>query len=1032
MTARQAIRLCSLTLFALVISTRLLALPPSKPLSQLRHTAWTSKDGAPTANSGRRSLAQDAEGYIWLGSSAGLTRFDGSRFTHIDLPAELRDSSAALSDIFAPSSGGIWAGLLYGGAIRYKDGVFTRYGSDSGLPRNTLNIFVEAPDGAIWAVAGSQIFRFDGERWRVTEFASSNGARIAVTRIMFDSEGCLWAAGLDGGLYAKEKDATAVRRITDVTFAVAPATSFAESPTGVLWMTKSGHGVVPVHRSKPTGKTSRAGTGILFDRDGRLWENQRYGIHRVQAPDTTPLFQSVNSSAVADMMDSKSGLSSDSVNDLLEDQEGNIWAFTSAGLDRLSNDSLIHEVGDGGQARFNARLDWSPLIADGTEVWTSHHDDSVPIDGLHETWVRIDGDHVVDEKKAEYSGPGVRTKDGKVLAVVDDALMDLKHTHTPSIPLPPPRLPAPGRWVQSMAEDRAGRLWLSIMRDAVYERVNDGWIPNGGVNALPSEPAIVTSSDAQGRIWLGFTGNRIAVVEDHRATLYASTGLGNILSFYGLRSRIWAGGAFGLAVLDGDHFRTIALPPPIAFGAITGIVETANGDVWLNGSRGIAHISAQELALNFRDPGHVVVADFRDALSGIEGLEQRARPLPTLVETDDGKLWFSTQNNIYSIDPTELRHNEIGPTPVIESVSSDARAYAISDGVVRLPVHTKNLHIDLAGLSWTWPERVKYRYRLDGADDTWQKTSEGQVSYSNLGPGQHVFRLAAANGDGVWSQSDAALTIDIAPAYYQRAWFRGLIVMAAILALLGVFRFRLNQIAHNLKEQHRIRLAERDRIAREIHDTLLQGAEGLILKVHAVVCKLPPDDDSRRVLENSIDRAGELVSEGRDRIIDLRSRSSKRAELSEALRAVAQHMAHEYTMDLKVSFEGSTKTLDEHVWDELYGIAREVIWNAFRHSRGKRVEVNVSYGDKEMRLLVKDDGAGFDLEHLTPAEASRHFGLAGIRERAKHIGATLDIQTSPGQGTCIELRLAAKVAYRDGRAARVSRHTQGKHIRLPS
>jgi ligand-binding sensor domain-containing protein len=283
MTARKAIRLCSLTLLGSLISTRLFALPPSKPLLLLRHTAWTLKDGAPTATLGRRSLAQDAEGFIWLGSSTGLTRFDGSRFAHIDLPGELRDSSAAISDIFAPSSGGIWAGLLFGGAIRYKDGVFTRYNSDRGLPPNSVNIFIEAPDGAIWAVAGGQIFRFDGERWKVVEFASSDGVQIAVTRIMFDSEGCLWAAGLDGGLYAKEKEETAVRHIVNINFSVSSAVTFAESATGVLWVTKSGVGAVPVHRSKGSGTASRAGTGILFDRDGRLWLNGPNGIHRVQA-----------------------------------------------------------------------------------------------------------------------------------------------------------------------------------------------------------------------------------------------------------------------------------------------------------------------------------------------------------------------------------------------------------------------------------------------------------------------------------------------------------------------------------------------------------------------------------------------------------------------------------------------------------------------------------------------------------------------------------------------------------------------------
>jgi signal transduction histidine kinase/ligand-binding sensor domain-containing protein len=1031
MTARKAIRFCSLTLLGLFISTRLFALPPSKPLYLLRHTVWTSRDGAPTGNTGRRSMVLDSEGYIWLGSSTGLTRFDGSRFAHIDLPAELRDSSSAISDIFAPSSGGIWAGLLFGGAIRYKDGVFTRYTSDSGLPRHTLESFVEGPDAATWAVAGGELIRFDGERWAVIEFASSDGAPLAVTRIMFDSEGCLWAGGVDGGLYAKERNETRFRRIADINFRVSGAVSFAESATGVLWITATGAGAVPVHRSRGTGKTSRTGTGMLFDHDGSLWVNQPVGIHRVQAPDATPLFQVANSSAAADMIDSMSGLSSERVNDLLEDREGNIWAFSPGGLDRFSNDSLITEVGESSEARIKARLNGPQLIADGSHVWANHLDWMFH-NGLRQTLGRIDGNRFADERSVEYTGAGVRRSDGSAFAVVDDVLLDL-HGHAPSIALPPLTLPHPGGAVQSIAEDRDGHLWVTITKGGVYERVDDSWIPYGNVDGLPREVALVTSSDRHGRIWLGYPGNQIAMVDDHRAAMYTSTGLGNILSFYGLRSHIWAGGAFGLAVLNGNRFRTVALPPPVAFAAITGIVETANGDLWLNGSRGIAHISAQELALNFKDPTHVVAADVRDASSGVVGMEQRLRPLPTLVETDDGKLWFSTQTAIYSIDPTEQRHNEVAPTVVIEGVNSEARDYAISNGVVRLPVYTKRLRIDFAGLSWTWPEKVKYRYRLDGADDTWQEQiGTGQAYYSNLGPGQHIFRLAAANGDGVWSKSDASLTIDIAPAYYQRAWFRGLIVMAAILVLFGVFRFRLNQLAHRMKEQHRIRLAERDRIAREIHDTLLQGAEGLILKVHAVVSKLPPDDDNRRVLENSIDRAGELVSEGRDRIIDLRSRHSKRAELSEALRAVAQRMAHEYTMELKVGLEGSAQILDEHVWDELYGIAREVIWNAFRHSRGKCVDVNVIYRDNEMRLLVKDDGAGFDLERLSSAEASRHFGLAGVRERAKHIGATLDIRTSPGKGTCVELRLAAKLAYPGSRSARDSRRTQARHVRLPS
>jgi signal transduction histidine kinase len=362
------------------------------------------------------------------------------------------------------------------------------------------------------------------------------------------------------------------------------------------------------------------------------------------------------------------------------------------------------------------------------------------------------------------------------------------------------------------------------------------------------------------------------------------------------------------------------------------------------------------------------------------------------------------------VDPAGPVVNSIAPPVQIEAVKADGKVYSVLQDL-RLPALTRDLEFDYTALSLVMPQRVRFRYRLEGYDTDWKDAGTRRSAfYTNLSPNKYTFRVIACNNDGIWNEKGAALIFTLQPAFFQTAWFNALCAVVLILFIWVLYRLRVQVATERVRVRLSVQLAERERIARELHDTLLQGFQGLVLRFQGAVKQIPVEEPIRQQMEEALNRADEALFEGRNRVRDLRSESANADELPESLARWAEELGHNSKIEARVSFVGARQSLHPIVCDEACRIGREAITNAFQHSRGSTIEVEITYSPESLRLRIRDDGNGID-QHLLGEGRSGHWGLAGMRERAQKIGAQLNIWTSPEAGTEIDLAIPGEAAY---------------------
>jgi signal transduction histidine kinase len=373
------------------------------------------------------------------------------------------------------------------------------------------------------------------------------------------------------------------------------------------------------------------------------------------------------------------------------------------------------------------------------------------------------------------------------------------------------------------------------------------------------------------------------------------------------------------------------------------------------------------------------------------------------------------------IDPHHLPFNKLPPPVHIEQIIADRKTYDASsaaNGRVSLPALIRDLKIDFTALSLVAPEKVRFRYKLEGRDGDWQDAgNRREAFYTDLPPRNYRFRLAACNNSGVWNEAGAFLDFSVAPAYYQTIWFRTVCV-AAFLALLWVlYQLRLRQLAREFNSGLEARVNERTRIARELHDSLLQGFQGLMFRLQAVRDMLPGRAPAEAIeaLDIALERGDKAIAEGRDTVSDLREPILGDSDIAEALTALGNELALQSGNGLvpcvRVLLEGKQRELNPMLRDEIYRIAREALRNAFLHARAQKIEAEITYSDSEFLLHVRDDGGGIDPEVANQGARAGHWGLPGMRERAKSFGGKLEVWSEHGAGTEIKLRVPGAIAY---------------------
>jgi signal transduction histidine kinase len=481
--------------------------------------------------------------------------------------------------------------------------------------------------------------------------------------------------------------------------------------------------------------------------------------------------------------------------------------------------------------------------------------------------------------------------------------------------------------------------------------------------------------------------------------------LGSVQTFLESSEGLICGGVSGIAIFRANRFEVLPTAVPAALTGISGMVQATNGDLWLNGLHGVSRIAASgfQAAVSHGVPMPTQLYTQTDITGPAQGLG-----FPTAVADATGRIWFNTSGVIAYVDPEHIPHNRLPPTLTIHTVEEDGRPVGQGN---QLKAGTATIRIPYFGANLFAPEKVKYLYWLHGVDKTWQTVGQRtEAVYTHLGPRSYLFEVKAANGDGVWS-APVSTTFTVLPFFYQTWWFEALCIGLAGLLLWVLLTMRVRYVAAQIKVRAEERANERIRIARELHDTLLQGIQGLLLSFHAAAAKVPAESESKKAMEKAFATADRMILEGRDRIHRLRSQRLDSSELEPAIEAMADELTSFAQGRFSLERTGTPRLLRPEVIDEILFIVREALTNSFLHSGGSQIAVALDYGKKHFILVCRDNGRGFTADKSQESEGQGHFGLRGMAERADRIGAAFDYESAPGEGTRIRVLLEANRAY---------------------
>jgi signal transduction histidine kinase/ligand-binding sensor domain-containing protein len=976
-------------------------------LSDFHHTEWNGLGAV-------FDIKQSSEGYLWLTTSRGVLRFDGVRFQSLEEVTRGAVHDGEIDSIFLSSSGGLWLPTEGGGLLFWKDGLLSNFPDRRCTPSRKQGQIVEDRDGSLWVQATAGLFRLRGSVCEQVGAGQGYPGGFPAG-ILLDSQGALWVKTQTGPLLFLPRGQS---KFQVTKYAEGTSTAFAflhEGPDGAIWLSDdqglrrvtSKQGSSFPLPTRVSGPTIFQFGDFTFSPDGSLWAATNKGVQRFDHVELSDRLLA-REMAPGQTFTPKQGLSSDAVWKVLVDRSS-VWIATNSGLDRLRRADLK-------AVRFPQAQEHEFSVApgDGSSVWTGNS--SLPLTRIAPDGTRtsIPGTRQTMSVRRDHNGTiwSAGAGDSFLWRSSGDRFVPLHY--------PEEKLDR----VLFVAVDRNNEPWITTSSGRAYHLSGGSW--SNQTEALGKKPGVrgAMLDDAEGNVWFAFsnkvvrwdgsTYQRFSFPDGQRGVSE------NTMSVRG--GHVWLGGAGGVQLFTRGDFYLMNWKDEGMPGRVSGLVETEKGDLWVNGFSGITHVSSVELNQWLRDPTYAVSAEHLDELSGLPGLSGEVLPEPSLVEAPDGKLWFATTKAMAWLDPAiyEKNRNPVPPAVMISAVISGSQSYPNTSGLT-LPAGAENLEIDYTALSHSVPERVLFRYKLDGADSDWQSAgTRRQAFYQRLRAGDYKFHVIACNNDGVWNEAGATLDLSVAPEWYRTTWFLILSAITGSSLVWALHRLRLRRLALSMDARFNERLAERTRIAQELHDTLLQGFLSASMRLHVAVDNLPPDSPARDSLGKVTELMRRVIDEGRDAVRGLRASQSESLDLEQAF----SHMRQEFNVPADVAFRvivlGKTRAWHPLIRDEAYRIGREALINALRHSHAKEIDLEIEYAATRVRVLVRDNGCGMDPRLLVSGKEG-HWGLPGMRERAEKIGGRLRIWSKPDGGTEVELSIPGRVAFRDNGASRIQR-----------
>jgi len=470
---------------------------------------------------------------------------------------------------------------------------------------------------------------------------------------------------------------------------------------------------------------------------------------------------------------------------------------------------------------------------------------------------------------------------------------------------------------------------------------------------------------------------------------------------------LWIGTGAGIAFRSGETFQVPRRVPEALRDQILGIAGDRGGSLWVATSNHVLRVNREKLVQASLGEADVREFGLEDGLRGVQGVKRHQ----SVFLDPMGRIWFSLKGGISVVDPARLTKNSATAIVHVQTITADDLPIR-TETVVHIPGGHQRITFGFAGLNFSTPERVRYRYLLDGFDHDWSgSTAAREATYTNLPPRSYRFRVVASNPDGVWTHDEATIDFRVDPLFWQTWWFRLSVLIGFALSIYSAYRLRMRQVTGQLRGRMYERLAERERIARDLHDTFFQGIQGLLLRFHTATSQLRKDEPARQVFEEALRQSDQVMLEGRELVLDLRATVSESTDLPTAFADFGEGMRKGGSCDFKVVVNGTIRPLHPVVFEELFKIGKEALGNAFRHSGAHSVEAELNYERSELRIRIRDNGAGIESAILRQGHRDGHFGLPGMRERAQKVGAHLDVWSRTGAGTEVEVRIAAPIAY---------------------
>jgi signal transduction histidine kinase/ligand-binding sensor domain-containing protein len=969
------------------------------------HDMWDAATGFPGGYV--YSISQSADGYIWIGTSKGLLRYGG--WTFLSIPVSTLETKAPILNVLADSNDELWATDDHTHLFRFVAGRLAGPISDNGRHRYLATLLNRSRDGRLL---------FASELQGVVEY-NHGSARVLVdpsmmprslTAITQTADGTIWIGTRETGVF-RVALTQGVRQIEHLTALTSARVNCLLAIGKSSLLIGTDKGLLSLHDGNLWEAESQLGKMEIFalasGREGDVWIGSNGLVFKARASDIDPegKIRAVDSLRVQGI-----------VTALLEDRDGDLWIGGSEVIERYRASGFTTYSSLAGLPCSNC----GAIYADQRDrVWFA------PLDGglflLSKGSIEpVEAAGLKDDAVYSIAGGAddevwVARKNSGVTALRLDGGTWQANTFTRQNGLAQDS-------VYSIYRSPDGTVWAGTLTAGLSRFNGETWHTFNTQDGLPSNTISAITGNTAGEIFVG-TPNGLAVLRKGQCTTYsAQQGLppGPIesLFFDNEVGTLWIGTKKGISFLQSGTVRVPLGAPDALYGEILGIAES-QGWLWIMTRDHVLRVKRTALLNQSFGEGDYREFGVTEGLPSTEGVERSQ----SVVLDSRGRIWFSLNKGLSVLEPSAFAMPAFPVATRLEGMLVDGKAVP-SETRVHIPAGRHRLAFQYSGVNVSTPDDVRYRYRLDNIDPSWSETTAlREIDYTNIPPGQFRFHVMARNADGIWSGQETTMVFEVEPAYWQSRWFQAGSVLALLLLIFGVYRLRLRELQLQFEVALDARVNERTRIARELHDSLLQNLHGLLFRFQAARNMLPKrTEEAMEAFDGAIMRTEGAIAESRDTIKDLRSERVTATDLKELLTQTGRELetvadARGNPPIFRVIVEGERQKLSLALQDEVYRIVRELLRNAFQHAGARHIEAEIRYGNRLLRVLIRDDGKGMPHKVLKEGGQPGHWGLPGVRERAKQIGAQLDFWSEAGAGTEVQLTVSVSAAperRRDG------------------